>query len=1296
MKLFLLLILFLSLISCGERQQTTANFKVTMGAIAGSPADFQGGLIVYGHSGPETFSRIMASTTSGDEEVTNGSWNFYAIGWEGPGAMEGKVFCGLVPGVDLNGVPSEISIVANNANCANPFFTPETYRKNGAIRFPKVQIESCKDISAITGVAQNCDYNLSTGLNNKGHVGSYQFILQSFNRVGSIINVLPEKIVSTSCGTVDSASSSAGISNTAVFENLNLPPGSGSVVVPLRLILRAYYGTPDCDATASTKGFKDFIMATGTDSDLPRVKSIGHLSDGQQYMKIYTQFSSADSCANRRDTSLSPTPFAAGAGTTGHPFLICNGKQLNAIGHEWATSSFQLANDIDMNPYTDAFDYTASPACSTDGGSNFFPIGGYNSTECASRNNGGSYANFTGNFDGNNKTIKGLRVSKDDGGSTVDDIGFIRKLDGGVLANTTFTGMELRANRNVGVVGTVIGTSFIKNIKVFESRFEGRDSTDSNVGAIVGFSNGSDSLLKTYSQIFVGDSDISADGSNVGGIVGKASFTAINQAIFHGFIDSHDQMINNYGGIVGLANEITLKEVASRGFISGGVNVGGIVGKIEGSPTTVIDHTYSQMLVKSQTDRSGSLTIYDNINVGGLVGHLDLSSSMSLDHSYFSGKVIHNCGPTATYEGLCTVGTVIGNNAGGGTLTSVYSATDTNLTSYGGDTGTATTYANLVHPASTFGMAVTGFGTAADFNFDSNGSTSSGTWASILNNSLAQLQFERDLFTSTCGTTLSTSSINTQKLNGRGFSADDPIILCTRTHFLNIYTEPGLFYQLNNSINIGAMAFASQINSFSGQFDGNGRILYNASINNNFNSGNNLGLFASTTSTALIKNLDVLMVSFSDIGTPTNKGGLVGSNNGIIDDVFVSGGFATTNVGGIVGINSAIGTIKNSTAFGQIQGSIGLGGIAYSNAGTIKLCSSESQIMINANSYDAIGGVAVINTGTIEQSAFGGRIIGDSTGTIYTSSVSATEGVGGIVAHNMGTIINTMVGDRAEIRISGFDNLIPGSASPIAVGGIVGFNDTTGIVQNSYTSAEININGGNATDGHTDIAYHGGIIGKNANVTTGDISKNYFFNSALGEIGFGMSGSDFTTDSCASGALIFKATSGSSYANSSGTIGLLSSPADGDIVKIRSNTNYETETLIANNIPVSFPLTALATYTFNFVGGCPTFGTYDSIGFYQESVQTNADIVAGTAQLTTTQFAQIGSFCQDGTISGDYFTCANGWDIVDGNYAGKERIFDWYEQELGGVTSSSTPPIWEIESGGGGDSFPRLFLLHNN
>ncbi|MDR2999987.1 MAG: hypothetical protein LBU89_01885, partial [Fibromonadaceae bacterium] len=126
----------------------------------------------------------------------------------------------------------------------------------------------------------------------------------------------------------------------------------------------------------------------------------------------------------------------------------------------------------------------------------------------------------------------------------------------------------------------------------------------------------------------------------------------------------------------------------------------------------------------------------------------------------------------------------------------------------------------------------------------------------------------------------------------------------------------------------GLGQYQGLIYQFSGTFDGNGFVISGVYMDNTY--GYYRGLFGYTNSAAIIKNLGVVA---SYIKANNQTGGLVGYNNGLVNNSYFIGTIvgAGYSIGGLVGYNSGI--INNSYSVGKVIGgdNPGVGGLVGSN-----------------------------------------------------------------------------------------------------------------------------------------------------------------------------------------------------------------------------------------------------------------------------------------------------------------------------------------------------------------------------
>jgi hypothetical protein len=216
-------------------------------------------------------------------------------------------------------------------------------------------------------------------------------------------------------------------------------------------------------------------------------------------------------------------------------------------------------------------------------------------------------------------------------------------------------------------------------------------------------------------------------------------------------------------------------------------------------------------------------------------------------------------------------------------------------------------------------------------------------------------------------------------------------------------------------------------------------------------AGENLGSISKSNSSG---NVGV----FGAIGG-LSVGGLVGRNSGTITECYsmasVSGGWATTVVGGLVGSNES-GTIDNSYSTGSVNGNgqaIIVGGLVAQNiTGLIRTSYSTSSVTGNGLSC-MVGGLVGYNSLSIITDSYS-----------IASAASSGDGgtIGGLVAlNNSSTITNCYnIG------------LVTASGNYSLVGGLVGQNNPGSTISNCYNVGSVTVSG---TD-----SFGGGLVGGNA------------------------------------------------------------------------------------------------------------------------------------------------------------------------------------------------------------------------
>lgn len=287
--------------------------------------------------------------------------------------------------------------------------------------------------------------------------------------------------------------------------------------------------------------------------------------------------------------------------------------------------------------------------------------------------------------------------------------------------------------------------------------------------------------------------------------------------------------------------------------------------------------------------------------------------------------------------------------------------------------------------------------------------------------------------------------------------------------------------------------------------------------------------------TGTVEDLRVYSGTFT--GTD-NAGAVAGVNNGNISNVTTFGNVveSANHAGGIAGENS--GTISGASAIGTStvtadkSGGVA-GGIAGTNSGTISDSSANSAVDSSSGDAAALGGVAGVNKGTLDNV----DSLGVTTGIYQVGEhnpdvgTQYSDNVGGIAGTNSGTVTNVynesivsgrnnvggILGENSGKNVSNVANAsnVTGEAGNGAasnfVGGLVGDNEgsiTNGrnngkITGNNYVGGLVGANGAGSTltnlvnDSAAAITgdnYVGGIAGSNAGTISADESNDNLIN----------------------------------------------------------------------------------------------------------------------------------------------------------------------------------------------------------
>lgn len=291
-------------------------------------------------------------------------------------------------------------------------------------------------------------------------------------------------------------------------------------------------------------------------------------------------------------------PFDKGSGTLSDPFLLEKRADFDKL------SSYVL----DGETFSDVY-FKIQPDTSITGQSNgktiemgssaFTPIGYY-----------GTSSTFKGNIDGNDCTIKGLKVDL-----SIARAGFIGALSGGSVKNLTIDStstIKSSTSDAAGIVGYMTG-GIVENCLNYATVSGGEQN-----GGVVANVNNDNAIIRNC--------------KNYGAVSGTALIGGIVGYLQNGTI----QTCSNSGKVTATGGAVTLNSLT-------GAYLGGIVGYANGN----ISNCYNEGEVTTGTSWGSS-----NI-VGGIAGYV------------VSGKTVAYCYNKGAVSGSNDVGGIVGNLAGG-------------------------------------------------------------------------------------------------------------------------------------------------------------------------------------------------------------------------------------------------------------------------------------------------------------------------------------------------------------------------------------------------------------------------------------------------------------------------------------------------------------------------------------------------------------------------------------------------------------------------------------------------------
>ena len=271
------------------------------------------------------------------------------------------------------------------------------------------------------------------------------------------------------------------------------------------------------------------------------------------------------------------------------------------------------------------------------GGEEWMPIGN------GTRNSAGYKGNaFKGTFDGNGKTISGLKIANRSGS---DAAGLIGVLDGGTVKNLTLD-VDINVSDNndlaAGCVGLLTNNGIVENVTV-----SGNVKSVKAAAGIVSRVIKSGTVRNCHNH-----ATVSGTSYNIGGIVGAAYYDNEGMTIEGCTNDGAVSGTYAVGGIAGLS-AAEVKNCSNSATVTGnGTSVGGVIGEQQNAGS--ITGCTNTGNVTNKTAAYGN---------GGIVGWIRYTG----DTAAYPNKSI------ITVSGCENRGSVSGGNDAGGIVGTVYS-----------------------------------------------------------------------------------------------------------------------------------------------------------------------------------------------------------------------------------------------------------------------------------------------------------------------------------------------------------------------------------------------------------------------------------------------------------------------------------------------------------------------------------------------------------------------------------------------------------------------------------------------
>ncbi len=297
----------------------------------------------------------------------------------------------------------------------------------------------------------------------------------------------------------------------------------------------------------------------------------------------------------------------SGKGTEASPYLIGTADELafmrdkvNAGDAAYVSAYYKLTANIDLNDVTNYANWaTQAPA------NNWTAIGIGNV--------------FKGNFDGNNKTIKGLYLAYT-ATTTVVPVGLFGDATGATIKNLTLENLYISVTASTkslymgGIVGRLSGGT-VENCKVYGKIVANGTvtTTDGGIGGIIGRAQTSAVTVTNCANHASINVSVGGTAMRVGGIVGVSVASISITDTYNTANLTGNAGVTSLGGIVGYSRNLTMRNCYNSGNISAVsssslAGVAGIVGNFNATYSGTIENTFLL----------GTVTVEGNLNASNV------------------------------------------------------------------------------------------------------------------------------------------------------------------------------------------------------------------------------------------------------------------------------------------------------------------------------------------------------------------------------------------------------------------------------------------------------------------------------------------------------------------------------------------------------------------------------------------------------------------------------------------------------------------------------------------------------